>query len=160
MEFSVGDRVMYPNLGNGTIIGVEHQELVDGFKRYYVIEIPGEKLTTYVPIRKTDELGVRHIMSKTKLTHVLETLRGMPRRLPEGFKERQKRIREKLKTGSPTQIAEVVRDLTWHERLAHLTKTDSKLLSQGRDFLANEIAEVTDVEVDDVNEMIDSALKE
>jgi len=35
MDFSVGDKVLYANRGAGTIIGVEHEELVDGFEDYY-----------------------------------------------------------------------------------------------------------------------------
>ena len=158
MQFSVGQKVIHPRYGVGRIINVEHQELVEGFKHYYVIKIPDKRLTVRVPMRKTDELGVRPVMSRAKLARVLDTLRSMPRQLPEDSKERQTRIREKLRTGRPIQIAKAVRDLTWHKRLAHFTKPDSDLLSRGRELLAAEIALVTDSEVADVNKTIDAAL--
>ena len=158
MEFSVGDKVMYPSRGAGRIIDVEHQELVDGFEHYYVIEIPNGRLTVSVPMRKMDDLGVRPVMSRAKLARVLDLLSSMPRRLSGDFKERQKRIQEKLRTGRAIQVAEVVRDLAWRERLAYLTKRDTDLLTQGREFLAAEIAMATDTEVTDVNETIDATL--
>lgn len=158
MEFSVGDKVVHPRCGFGCVTGLERLDLVDGFERYYMIEIPDQGLTVHVPVRKAVELGVRPVMSQASLSRVLETLRGRPRSLSEDYKVRQDRIRERLEAGRPLSIAEVVRDLTWHERRTRLTKADSELLARGRDFLAAEIALVTDTDVVDVKQAIDIAL--
>ncbi len=158
MEFSVGDKVVHPRHGFGQIIRLESLDLVEGFERYYVIEVPDQGLTLHVPVRKMEELGVRPVMSRAKLSRVLETLRGRPHQLSEGYKQRQDRVRERLETGGPLRIAEVVRDLTWHERRAYLTKADSELLARGRDFLAAEIAVVTNTEIVEAKQTIDTAL--
>jgi len=158
MQFSVGDKIMYPSKGAGRIVGVRRQELVEGFENYYVIEIPEQELTISVPMRKMGELGVRSVMSRGKLTRVLDTLRGVPCRLPKSYKERQEQIRGKLKTGRPLPIAEAVRDLTWHQHVRHSTKKDGDLLSRGRQFLAGEVALLTGDEVTDAREKIDAAL--
>jgi RNA polymerase-interacting CarD/CdnL/TRCF family regulator len=39
MQYSVGDKVVHPHHGPGRIARVEQRELLDGIKRYYVIEI-------------------------------------------------------------------------------------------------------------------------
>jgi CarD family transcriptional regulator len=158
MELSVGDEVVYPRHGVGRITGMERLDLVEGFERYYVIEIPDKGLTVRVPVRKMDELGLRPVMSRSKLARVLEALRAAPRLLSEDYKQRQAGVRERLETGAPLRIAEVVRDLTWHERRAHLTRADSDLLAWGREFLSAEMALVTGTEVTDARQMIDSAL--
>ena len=158
MKFSVGDKVVHPRCGFGRVTGLERLDLVDGFERYYVIEIPDAALTVRVPVRKVTELGVRPVMSQAKLARVLATLRGKPRSLSEDYKERQARIRERLEAGGPLRIAEIVRDLTWHERREHLTKADSDLLARGRQFLSTEIALVTDTDVADAKHTIDAAL--
>jgi CarD family transcriptional regulator len=158
MEFSVGDKVVHPRHGFGQITGLERLDLVEGFEHYYVIEVPDQGLTLHVPVRKMEDLGVRPVMSRAKLSRVLETLRGRPCQLSEGYKQRQDRVRERLETGGPLRIAEVVRDLTWHERRAYLTKADSELLARGRDFLAAEIAVVTNTELIEAKQTIDTAL--
>jgi CarD family transcriptional regulator len=158
MQLSIGDKVIYPRHGAGQITGVKHQELVEGFEHYYVIEIFDKRLIIHVPMRKMDELGVRPVMPRAELSRVLDTLGSGPRQLPEDIGERQERIREKLKMGGPIQVAEAVRDLAWRERLARLSKTDSDLLSRGRELLAAEMALVTDTEVTDAEQMIDTAL--
>jgi chaperonin GroEL len=62
MPFSVGDKVVHPRHGPGWIAGIERRDLLDGTKRYYVIEIPGQRLTLHVPVLTggqviTEEMG-------------------------------------------------------------------------------------------------------
>lgn len=158
MQFSIGDKVVHPMHGAGRITGVEHQELVEGFRHYYVVEIAGKGLTVFVPMRKADALGIRPAMCPAELTRVLDTLGSTPQELPGDHRQRQKGILEKLKTGCPIQVAEAVRDLTWHKQRDHLTRADSQLLNRGRDLLAAEMALVADTAVDDANGVIDAAL--
>jgi len=158
MGFSVGDKILYPNRGAGTIVGKEHEELVDGFEDYYVIEIQSQRLILRVPVRMMAELGVRRAISRRRLPRIWETLRSDPQPLPDDFKERQEQIRERLRTGEPMEIAAAVRDLAWRELHAYLTKADTKLLSQGRDLLVDEVALVLDRESVEAEQLLDKAL--
>ncbi len=159
MEFSVGDKVMHPRFGAGKITGETHRELVKGFEHYFVIEVIYTGATAYVPMCKMTELGVRRVMSQTKISQVLSILRGMPVVLSSDYKQRQAGVQEKLRTCRPVQVAEAVRDLTWHRERKHLTQKDEALLNQGRELLASEIALATDVQVSDAQETIDTMLQ-
>ena len=152
MEFSVGDRVVHPHHGPGRISGVERKELMDGTKRYYVIDIPGQALTVQVPVRRIDEVGVRPAMPQSRFPELLQTLGSSPRRLPDDHKERQEQIGARLRSGRVMQLARVVRDLTWHRDRAHLTRRDTDFLKVGQELLAAELALVSG---DDVSEAID-----
>jgi CarD family transcriptional regulator len=158
MQFSVGDKVVHPQYGPGQIIDVKHRELVEGFEHYYVIELLKNGSTLFIPMRKMKELGVRPVMSQAKLTRVLNILREGPRRLSKDFKVRQARIREKLATARPIKLAEAVRDLTGRRRRDYLTKVDRRLLDEGRELLAAEMAVVNRVDVLYAHQTIDSAL--
>lgn len=158
MEFAVSDHVFHPKHGTGQITGVERFDLIDGFERYYVIEMTDKRLTVRVPIRKSSELGVRPVMSRAKLNGVLDILRGIPNDLPQDFKTRQARVREKLKTGRPIHVAEAVRDLVWRRKLAHLTRADNDLLARGCEMLAAEMALVTGSETEEADQLIMSVL--
>lgn len=158
MQFSVGDKIVHPHRGPGRIVGVEQREFLEGMKRYYVVEIPVYGMTVHVPVSKAADLGIRLAMSRAKVARVLDTLRSQPDLLSKDYKERQKDIWERIKTGRPIKTAEAVRDLTWRSRQAHLTKKDSELLQRGQDFLAAEMALVLDTEVPEANRNIASAL--
>lgn len=158
MKLAVGDSVVYPKHGVGQITAIEHQELVAGFEDYYVIEMPHKRLTLRIPMGKMDELGVRPVMRPTKLAGVLDTLRSVPTPLPSDNKKRQGQLRQKLGRGYPLQIAEAIRDLTWHKELEHLTKADSELLAWGQELLTAELAVVTNTEMTEARNTINAAL--
>jgi CarD family transcriptional regulator len=158
MRYSVGDKVVHPHHGPGWIAGIEHRELLDGTKRYYVIEVPGQRLTVHMPVRKADRVGVRPAMSQSRFPRVLSMLRSRPHLLPMDYKERQEQIGAQLKTGRVMPLARVVRDLTWHRERAHLTITDSDCLKQGCDLLAAEMALASGDAVSDASKLIQSTM--
>jgi CarD family transcriptional regulator len=158
MKFSVGDKVVHPHHGPGRIVLVERKELMDGTKRYYVIDIPGQGLIVQVPVRRAKEVGMRRAMPQSRLLKVWTTLRGRPQRLPEDYKERQEEVWTKLKTGQVMQLAAVVRDLAWHRERLHLTRKDTEYLKMGQGLLAAEMALVSEDDVSDVRNQIESAV--
>jgi len=131
---------------------------LDGTKRYYVIEMPGQGLTVHIPVGKADEVGVRLAMSQSRFPRVLSMLHGRPRPLPEDYRERQEQVRAGLKTGRVMQLARVVRDLTWHGERAHLTRKDNDYLRQGRELLAAEMALVSGDDVSDASKLIEATM--
>jgi CarD family transcriptional regulator len=158
MQFSVGDKVVHPHYGPGSIQSIERRELMDGPKRYYVIDIPGQGLTLHIPVRNADEAGVRPAMSQARFPWVLNMLRNRPHPLPEDYRERQEQICAQLKTGQVMQLARVVRDLTWHRARAHLTRVDTDYLKQGRRLLVAEMALVSGASVSEVSELIEATM--
>jgi CarD family transcriptional regulator len=127
-------------------------------KRYYVVQIPGQNLTLYLPVGKADEGEMRLAMSQSRFPRVLSMLRGKPRLLPENYKERQEQVCAELRTGRVMLLARVVRDLTWHRKIAHLTKRDSDFLKQGRELLAAEMALVSGDAVSVASRLIESTV--
>jgi CarD family transcriptional regulator len=158
MQFVIGDKIVHPHHGPGRITGIERKGLLEEPKQYYIIEIPGQGLIVHIPHQNIDTSGVRPAMAPAALRRVLKTLRSRPQQLPEDYKERQELVWEKLKTGQPLQIAETVRDLTWYQRHAHLTKKDTDYLDRGRSLLAAEMALVSDTEVSEATKMIEANL--
>jgi CarD family transcriptional regulator len=158
MQFAVGDKVVHPHHGPGTITSIEQKEFMEGPDQYCVIEIPAHGLTLHIPQHRMREIGVRRVMSKTQVRRVMATLRSKPHLLPEDYKERQEQVWEQLQTGLPIQIAEAVRDLTWHQKRAQLTKKDTDYLDQGRKRLAAEMALVSDTELAEANRTIETTL--
>lgn len=158
MEFSIGDQVVYPTHGIGQITGQEQLQLVEGYENYFVIEVGDKGLVVRVPIRKMEELGVRPIMGYSNLTRVMDTLSSTPYRLSANFKARQIRAKEKIKTGLPLKIAEVVRDFTWRKHRKTLSAADARLLDHGLDLLSAEIAMVTNKDALDAHKTISKIL--
>ena len=82
MEFSVGEHIVHPAHGTGTVVGVKNQELATGYQSYYVIRFADKRLTVQVPSRKADEIGLRSVMGSTKCEEVMRVLQVCHRRCP------------------------------------------------------------------------------
>jgi len=149
---------MHPVHGAGKVIDVQNKELVEGFKRYYEIEFLAKKLTLHVPIRKVDDLGLRVVMSPSKVEKVLRVLRKEPKSLPDDYKKRRKQLEDLLDTGRPLKIAKAVSDLTGRQQSDGLSTVDNQLLSRGKDMLIAEITTVMNSEALDARHEIDAAL--
>jgi CarD family transcriptional regulator len=159
LQFSVGDKVMVPRHGIGTIVGAEDGRLAEELGPHYAVEFPEQRLLVRFPAREVEALGVRVIMHPNEVGQVLRVLRSQPSSLPEHAGTRHKQIHAKLEEGDPARTAAAVRDLAFHVRTEHHTKVDSDLLERGREFLVSEIAEVTGWEFSDVVKSVDSALE-
>lgn len=158
MQFAVSDKVIHPRHGAGTITGIQQKGLANEAKSYYVIYIPAQRLTVYVPSQQIEQSGVRPAISPANVPMVLDTLASAPACLADDHEVREAGIWAKLGTAQVVQTAEVVRDLTWRQRAAHLTKKDTEYLSRGRDWLAAEMALVSGGEIAEANRTIDAAL--
>ena len=65
---------------------------------------------------------------------------------------------DKLKTGSITQVAEVVRNLTRVESTKHLSTGEKKMLTNARQILSSEFILALDIAKDKAEEMISEAV--
>jgi CarD family transcriptional regulator len=158
MDYTVGQTIMHPTHGPGEIIGIEHQEFVEGFKRYYVISFADKQLTVRVPFRRIEDIGLREVMSNARLNQVMATLRALPNQLPKDFKLRRKKLETLIFSGVPIQVAEAVRELTWRRVDKSLNIEDKRLLEHGRELLIQEMALVTDNDPLQIQNQIDEAL--
>jgi CarD family transcriptional regulator len=160
MEFSVGQHIVHPAHGAGTIVGVQEQELVEGYQRYYVIRFADKRLTVRVPLRRTSELGLRTVMGTAKCQEVFGVLSSLPKQLPSNFKDRRRVVEKLIHSGKPLQVAEALRELSWRRELKPLNKADSELLTQANGMLVEEMSLATGEDKGDVEKRISEALGE
>jgi CarD family transcriptional regulator len=158
MDYTIGQTIIHPAHGPGEIVGIEHHEFVEGFKRYYVIRFADKQLTVRVPFRRIENVGLREVMSSARLQQVMATLRGLPNQLPKDFKARRKKLEALIFSGAPIKVAEAVRELTWRRVDKSLNIEDKRLLEHGRELLIQEMALVTNDDPLQIQTEIDEAL--
>ena len=160
MDFSVGQHIVHPAHGAGTVVGLQEQELVEGYEEYYVIRFAQKRLTVRVPQGRTDELGLRTVMGTSKCKEVYSVLSDLPNQLPNNFKERRRAVEKLIHSGKPLKVAEALRELSWRRELKPLNKADSELLTQASGMLVEEMSLATGEDKGDVEKRISKALDE
>ncbi len=110
MSFKVGQRVVHPHHGVGTITDLADRQFSQGSSRsYYEISIPGA--TLWVP---TDEpgLGLRRLSTKSELEKCGRILQSAPTVSELDPRKLREEYARRLKDGTILDECEVVRDVT------------------------------------------------
>jgi CarD family transcriptional regulator len=119
MLFKVGDRVVHPQHGVGSVSKLEIKEFVAGTTRpYYEVALP--QTTLWVPLGIPTS-GLRKLALKSEINRCRELLKAPASLLSEDPRVRQAELSEHLKLGTFKSQCEVVRDLTaygWHKPLS------------------------------------------
>ena len=137
--FSIGDNVVYPMHGAGTIESIELRELEGEKCEYYVLIIPQNGIRIMIPVGRATQVGVRSIIRKSEIDVVNETLRGESTEMAKIWNRRYRDNLEKLKTGQIENVAEVVRDLMRVDCEKRLSTGERKMLSNAKQILISEL---------------------
>jgi CarD family transcriptional regulator len=160
LSINKGDRVVYPPHGPVTVIGTESQEVFGEKKRYLVAQAEDSDLVLKAPIDRLEEIGVRPPMSKAAAKDVLRILSEPATAQSAQWSRRFKAHNEKLHSGDPIQIAELIRNLELADAKKPVSAGEKRLLKAARHSLEGELAITWVVERENASTKIDKALQE
>jgi len=110
MPFKIGDRVVHPHHGLGTITNLANREFEPGMPRGYY-EISVEDGTLWVPV-DDPSLGLRGLTSKSHLARCAEILQSAPSASDLDPRKLKEQLSKHLRDGTIVSQCEVVRDVT------------------------------------------------
>ena len=152
--FDIGDKVVYPNHGAGTIEGVEIKEILGDEKKYYIMKLPIGEMKVMIPVEKVEEIGIRNVISEEEADEVLSLLKGDKSKMSQNWNRRFRANMEKLKTGDIYEVAEVVRNLTIRDHQKGLSTGEKKMLNNSRQILISELVLSKDMNEEEVEDLI------
>src|SRR5215208_4403605 len=158
MLFKVGDRVVHPQHGVGSVAKLEIREFVAGTTRpYYEIALP--QTTLWVPLGLPTS-GLRKLALKSEINRCRELLKAPASPLAEDPRTRQADLSAHLKLGTLKSQCEVVRDVTAYGWDKQLTWAIAGLLKIAYDVLCQEWAVVEGVPVWQAEQEISALLEQ
>jgi CarD family transcriptional regulator len=140
LEFSVGDHVVYPAHGVGSIQGVETQEVAGMSLEVYIITFDHEKMTLRVPTKKAKTAGLRPLAEGNVVSQALTTLKGRARVKRTMWSRRAQEYEAKINSGDLVSIAEVTRDLFRPEDQPEQSYSERQIFEAASSRLARELA--------------------
>ena len=155
--FNVGDKIVYPMHGAGTIDAIEEKDILGEKQNYYIIKMPGE-VKVMVPISKASDIGVRSVIDKAEAGKVLEVLEANETEMSNNWNKRYKENMEKMKSGNVYEIADVVRNLSYKQKEKGLSTGEKKMLINAKQILVSELVFAENSTQNEVEELIDSKI--
>ena len=156
--FNIGDQVVYPMHGAGVIESIEEKQILGETRAYYIIRIYHGKMQVMVPVKGSEQVGLRAVTDENGIKTMLDTLSQDSTPMDDNWNRRNRDNLEKIKTGDVAQVAEVVRNLMRVDRVKKLSTGEKKLLGNARQILISEMIIVRNITEDEAAVLIDNAV--
>ena len=155
--FNVGDKIVYPMHGAGTIDSIEEKDVLGEKQSYYILRMPGE-VKVMVPIAKAEEIGVRNIIDKGSADKVFKVLEQNETEMNKNWNKRYRDNMDKLKSGDIYEIADVVRNLSFKQKEKGLSTGEKKMLNNAKQILVSELVLAEHSDTNQIEELVDNKI--
>ncbi len=155
--FNVGDKIVYPMHGAGTIDAIEEKDILGERQAYYIIKMPGE-VKVMVPTAKAEEIGVRNIINKENAGKVFQILEENETEMSNNWNKRYRDNMEKMKSGDIYEIADVVRNLSFKQKEKGLSTGEKKMLGNAKQILVSELVLAEHASQEEVEQLVENKI--
>jgi CarD family transcriptional regulator len=156
--YKVGDKVVYPHHGAGSIVKKEVREVLGEKREYLTIKIDHNDMTVNVPTENADKVGLRRVIGEKEVEVVLKALTGGSTEMPKNWNRRFKHNRDKMKTGDILELAEVVRNLSLRDNEKGLSTGEKQMFVKAKKILASELRYAKRMDEEEAAEWLDGVL--
>ena len=158
--YKVGDKVVYPHHGAGTVVKREKREVLGEKREYLTIKILHNDMTVNVPADNAERVGLRKVIDEEAVKKVVKYLTSGGTEMPKNWNRRFKHNRDKMKTGDIYELAEVVRNLALRDGEKGLSTGEKQMYVKAKKILASELMYAKTMSEDEALEWLEETLTE
>ena len=155
--FNIGDKIVYPMHGAGTIDSIEEKNILGEKQNYYIIKMPGE-VKVMVPTDKAEEVGVRNIINKEEAAKVMSVLGQNETEMSQNWNKRYRDNMDKMKSGDIYEVADVVRNLSFKQKEKGLSTGEKKMLNNAKQILVSELVLAEHASQEEVEKLVENKI--
>lgn len=140
-NFKIGDKAVHPKHGVAELQQIESRDIAGKTANFYILKVLDTGMKLMVPTDGADRVGLRTVISKKDAEKVLQILKSTDVAVTaQPWNRRHREYTEMLTSGSPFQVAKVLRDLSRLKGGKDLSFGERRLLDQARSLLVTELA--------------------
>ena len=158
--YKVGDKVVYPHHGAGTVVKKEKRDVLGEKREYLTIKILHNDMTVNVPSENAEKVGLRKVIGEDMVKVVVKALTGGGTQMPKNWNRRFKHNRDKMKTGDILELAEVVRNLSLRDHEKGLSTGEKQMFVKAKKILASELMYAKGLDEESAATWLDEVLEE
>ncbi|MCA9658701.1 MAG: CarD family transcriptional regulator [Myxococcales bacterium] len=140
-DFKVGEKAVYPGHGVAEVVGVARREISGATLEFYELRVIENGMKVMVPRKNAVNVGLRRIVTEEQMQEVYEVLLRRDEKISTAtWNRRHREYMDKIKTGSLSEIAKVMRDLCLLRGDKELSFGERKMLNTAQTLLVQELA--------------------
>src|ERR1035438_7920829 len=140
LSFNIGDKVVYPNHGVGIIEQISSRTIGATGEKFYFLNIGATSLKVMVPLHKLGSAGWHPVVRNGEVQKIVDYLSSGACINAADWKDRFKENSERMRTGSLSDVAMVLKSLLILGSEKSLSFREKKMLERARYLLVSEIA--------------------
>src|SRR5258705_6315567 len=140
--FRIGQKVVYPNHGIGTIEQIEQKQIGATVLPFYTLRLAANNSLVLVPVPNAAEVGLRAPISSGECEMLLKALADDFSSPVNDWKDRFKEFSDKMRTGDIFEVANVLKHLTYLSHTKPLSFREQRMLERSRYLVVSELAAV------------------
>ena len=158
LTFNAGEYVVYPTHGVGKVSDITKQNIAGTELEMLVVNFDKDKMTLRIPTAKITNVGLRKISDDKTMEEAFNTLKGKARVRKIMWSRRAQEYENKINSGNPVAIAEVIRDLYRSENIAEQSYSERQIYEQAVERLASEVSIYSNCSLDEANKKLNDIL--
>jgi len=160
VTFQVGDNVVYPSQGAGVVQELTTRAVLGETQQYLKIVFVRGDMEVLVPLRKGQEVGLRHTVGADEITQVFDALAKADLSLPTQWPPRYRAEQDILAGGSAYDLARLIGVLAKRDLEKGLAATEREVLEHAKSMLASELAVVQQVTLDEAAGQLEALISD
>jgi len=140
--FKVGQKVVYPNHGIGTIEQIEQKQIGATALPFYTLRLAATNSLVLVPVSNAAEVGLRRPITSTECEGLFKALSSDFLTPRHDWKDRFKDFSDKMRTGNIFEVAEVLKHLNYLSHSKPLSFREQRMLERAHYLVVSELAAV------------------
>ena len=158
-EITVGDYVVYPTHGVGQVKEIKEETITDFKIEFLVILFASNRMTLKIPVDKIEMSGLRKLSTEHEIKKAMEIMKTPPQSKRIVWAKRAQEYEDKINSGNPSTIAEVVRDLYKRTDRIEQSFSERQIYEEALTRLADEYAAIYDLPSDKAIEKIEGIME-
>lgn len=159
--FNPGDFVVYPARGVGQITEIKSENVCGQKLDFIAVNFNKDRATVKIPLSniKKETVSLRQIASASIMDSAIKVLKSKAKVKRVQWSRRSQEYVEKIKSGNPIALAEVLRDLYKDPEKNEQTYSERQIYDQALSLFAPEYALVHKIKEEEATTRLSNILK-
>ena len=155
--FQIGDKIVHPMHGAGTIESIVTNKVNGVTREYYTLKLPVRAMLVMIPVANCSEIGVRSIVSQETAQAVLSEFPKLQVEMTQNWNRRYRENMDRLKSGDLFEVARVVKGLMERDAVHGLSTGERKMLLSAKQILISELVLAQGISYEEIEAYINQA---
>ena len=158
MNFKIGQKVAYPNIGVCSIEKTEFKQIGGIDVEFYSLRLLSNNSLVFIPIANMNNLKLRPIINSVQCKKVLEYIADEFETVPTDWKVRSREFGEKIQSGDIFKVADVLKMLNFQNKIKALSFREQRIFEKAKFLIVSELATVCSKPECQIEETINNLL--